>query len=71
MLEERRTSPLMRPGHIFTIEPMVNAGVPTVAVGDDGWTARTADGLRSAQYEHMVLVADGGCEVLTLPASFP
>lgn len=55
----------MQPGMVFTIEPMINAGTFRAAVLDDGWTAITADRSRSAQFEHTVLVTDGGAEVLT------
>jgi methionyl aminopeptidase len=61
----------MAPGHVFTIEPMLNAGGWRDAMWPDGWTAVTADGSRSAQFEHTLVVTDGGCEVLTarLPES--
>jgi len=55
----------MRPGMVFTIEPMINAGTCRAALWDDGWTAVTADLARSAQFEHTVLVTTGGAEVLT------
>jgi methionyl aminopeptidase len=50
----------------FTIEPMINAGKPKCKVDrKDGWTARTADGKLSAQYEHTILITNDGCELLT------
>ena len=53
-------------GMTFTIEPMINAGVVEGIVDPlDGWTVRTADGKPSAQWEHTVLITEGGCEVLT------
>lgn len=56
----------MKTGMIFTIEPMINLGVArTVVDENDKWTARTADGELSAQFEHTVLVTDCGVEVLT------
>jgi len=56
----------MKPGMIFTIEPMLNQGVREAVVDPhDKWTARTRDGLLSAQYEHTVLVTNDGVEVLT------
>lgn len=62
----RNTGPIMKPGMIFTIEPMINAGRPTTRVDrEDGWTARTVDNRLSAQYEHTVLVTETGFEVLT------
>ena len=56
----------MRPGMIFTIEPMINLGKPHVKVLSDGWTAVTRDRSLSAQYEHTVGVTDDGCEIFTL-----
>jgi len=56
---------VMKPGHIFTIEPMINAGKWGDEQWPDGWTAVTRDGRRSAQFEHTVLVTDTGVEVLT------
>lgn len=58
---------VLRPGHCFTVEPMVNAGDWRTEVDkDDGWTARTIDRRRSAQFEHTVLVTPDGPEILTL-----
>jgi len=56
----------LRPGMIFTIEPMINLGRPHVKVLRDGWTAVTRDRSLSAQFEHTVGVTDTGCEVFTL-----
>lgn len=56
----------MKAGMTFTIEPILNVGSPAVKILDDGWTAVTADGKKSAQFEHTVLVTDDGCEVLTV-----
>ena len=56
---------VLRPGMIFTIEPMVNAGKPSVKVLSDGWTAVTRDRSLSAQYEHSVGVTEDGVEVFT------
>lgn len=63
----------MKEGQIFTIEPMVNAGVWQDVTWPDGWTAVTKDGCRSAQFEHTLLVTENGCEVLTqrTPSSPP
>lgn len=59
----------LRPGFIFTIEPMINAGdYRTVMDKRDGWTVRTADGSLSAQFEHTVVITEHGePEILTLP----
>jgi methionyl aminopeptidase len=56
----------LKQGMTFTIEPMINMGGPQTKVDEDGWTARTADGSLSAQFEHTVLVTATGVEVLTL-----
>lgn len=58
----------LRPGMVFTIEPMVNLGQPDVRTLDDGWTVVTCDGSLSAQFEHTVLVTADGVEILTLTA---
>jgi methionyl aminopeptidase len=57
---------VMQPGMTFTIEPMITLGSWRERVWDDGWTAVTADGRRTAQFEHMLVVTDAGAEVLTL-----
>ena len=51
---------------VFTIEPMLNAGKRETKQLNDGWTVVTADGRRTAQFEHTVLVTDDGVEILTL-----
>lgn len=55
----------MKAGHCFTIEPMISQGASCTLKWPDGWTAATADGLYSAQFEHTILVTEDGCEVLT------
>jgi methionyl aminopeptidase len=50
----------------FTVEPMINAGVPDVEIQGDGWTALTGDRRLSAQYEHTLEVTDEGVRVLTV-----
>jgi methionyl aminopeptidase len=49
----------------LAIEPMVNAGGPEVTVLADGWTAVTADGRKSAHFEHTVVVTSAGPKILT------
>lgn len=49
----------------FTIEPMICEGSCDVVVDKDGWTVRTVDGKRSAQWEHTVLITENGPEILT------
>jgi methionyl aminopeptidase len=55
----------LKPGMLFTIEPMINLGKETVKVLGDGWTAVTRDRELSAQFEHTVGVTDTGCEIFT------
>ncbi len=55
----------MEEGMTFTIEPMINQGNWPTRLWDDGWTAVTTDGLRSAQFEHTLVVTAQGAEVLT------
>ena len=56
----------LRPGMFFTIEPMINLGLPGVKVLSDGWTAVTRDRSLSAQFEHAVGVTETGVEIFTL-----
>src|SRR5471030_2455579 len=55
----------LKPGLVFTIEPMVNAGRAATQQSRDGWTVTTKDRSLSAQWEHMVVVTDEGFELLT------
>jgi len=55
----------MQVGHIFTIEPMINLGSADDIIWPDNWTAPTADGKRSAQFEHTMVVTETGVELLT------
>ncbi len=55
----------LKPGMVFTIEPMVNMGKARVKELADGWTVITADHSLSAQWEHMVAVTETGFELLT------
>ena len=59
----------LKPGMLFTIEPMINLGKPHVKILSDGWTAVTRDRSLSAQFEHTVGVTETGCEVFTLSPS--
>jgi methionyl aminopeptidase len=56
----------LKPGMLFTIEPMINLGKPHVKILGDGWTAVTRDRSLSAQFEHTVGVTEAGCDVFTL-----
>jgi methionyl aminopeptidase len=56
----------LKPGMLFTVEPMLNAGHAGVKILRDGWTAVTKDKGLSAQYEHSVGVTETGVEVFTV-----
>lgn len=57
----------LQPGMVLCVEPMVNAGTAKVAVLEDQWTAVTADGRRSAHFEHTVAITVSGPEILSQP----
>jgi len=59
------TGPELKPGMIFTVEPMINIGRADVKVLEDGWTAVTRDRSLSAQFEHSIGITDTGCEIFT------
>ena len=61
----RGEGPVLEPGMVFTIEPMLNAGRRETRQLADGWTVVTKDKSLSAQWEHMVAVTPQGHEVLT------
>lgn len=61
-----RQGPRLRKGMVFTIEPMINQGAWKTKLLDDGWTAVTADGKLSAQFEHTIAITDRGTEILTV-----
>jgi len=56
------------PGLTIAIEPMVNAGSPATRTMPDKWTVVTADGARSAHFEHTVAITDNGPRILTRAA---
>jgi methionyl aminopeptidase len=58
---------MIEKGMTFTIEPMLCLGTYEWDMWDDDWTVVTKDRLRSAQFEHTLLVTDSGAEILTLP----
>lgn len=57
--------PRLRPGMVFAIEPMVNAGKHHVKTLADGWTVVTVDGSMSAHFEHTVAITPQGPRILT------
>ena len=64
---ERDAVTKMRPGMIFTVEPMITMGSYDYEVWRDDWTAVTADRSLTAQFEHTLVVTESGAEILTLP----
>ncbi len=57
--------PRLEKGMVFSLEPMVNEGAYEVKILSDGWTVITADGKRSAHFEHTVAITDGKAEILS------
>ncbi len=65
-IAHRNSGEIMKPGMIFTIEPMINMGKSRAVIDKkDGWTARTIDHKLSAQFEHTILVTKEGYEILS------
>jgi methionyl aminopeptidase len=58
--------PRLEKGMVFALEPMVNEGTYEVRVLSDGWTVVTADGKRSAHFEHTIAITDDGAEILSV-----
>ncbi len=56
----------LKPGMVFAVEPMVNAGGFEVRSLDDGWTVVTADGSLSAHFEHTIAITEDGPVILTV-----
>jgi methionyl aminopeptidase len=57
--------PVLAPGMVFAIEPMINAGGADVVVHDDEWSISSSDGSLSAHFEHTVAITEEGPRVLT------
>jgi len=58
--------PRLEKGMVFALEPMVNEGTHEVKILSDGWTVVTADGKRSAHFEHTIAITDGKAEILSM-----
>ena len=56
----------LKAGMVLAIEPMLNEGTKHITLDADGWTYRTADGKRSAHFEHTIVVTKDGAEILTV-----
>jgi methionyl aminopeptidase len=59
-------SDIIKPGMVFTIEPMLTLGGSAWDQWADGWTVTTQDHSRTAQFEHTLVVRERGVEILTL-----
>ncbi len=57
--------PALKSGMTIAIEPITTLGKEDIVIDHDGWTLWTADGSWSAQFEHTILITDGGFEVMT------
>ncbi len=64
-IREDKRGPKLRPGMVFTIEPMINAGGHEWNLLADGWTVVTDDGSLSVQFEHTIAITKSGTEILT------
>ncbi|HMK52666.1 MAG TPA: type I methionyl aminopeptidase, partial [Thermodesulfobacteriota bacterium] len=58
--------PRLEGGIVIALEPMVNEGTYEVRVLSDGWTVVTADGKRSAHFEHTIAITENGAEILSV-----
>lgn len=60
------TGPILVPGLMFTIEPMINMGRARIDMSDpNGWTVRTKDGKPTAQWEVQIVITDDGYELIS------
>ncbi|KAE9539389.1 hypothetical protein AGLY_004641 [Aphis glycines] len=57
---------VMKPGMVFTVEPVICQGDGDVEILEDSWTIVTVDDSRGAQFEHTILITDRGYEILTV-----
>lgn len=64
-IRQASKGPKLRPGMVFTIEPMINQGRHEWLLLNDGWTVITADGSLSVQFEHTIAVTNHGADILT------
>jgi methionyl aminopeptidase len=62
---EAGRGPLLEPGMVLAVEPMVNAGRHMVRMGDDGWAIYSQDGSLAAHFEFTVAVTEEGPRILT------
>lgn len=60
------TGPVLKPGMVIAIEPMIMLGGDAIVMDADDWTIKTMDGSHACHVEHTVLVTEDGCEILTM-----
>lgn len=65
-IEPGYPNPILRPGMVIAIEPIVAAGEKETIERADGWTVVTADGSYAAHFEHTVAITEGDPDILTL-----
>lgn len=58
--------PKLKPGMVIAIEPMLNEGTPMIILDKDGYTFKTADGKRSAHFEHTIVITEKEPIILTV-----
>lgn len=61
----RGIGPMLKPGMVIAIEPMINLGSKNIVISQDGWQCRTKDRKPSAHYEHTIAITDAEPEILT------
>lgn len=62
---KKTSGPILKEGMVIAIEPMLNRGGAKIIQDDDGHTYKTADGGKSAHFEHTVVITENGVEILT------
>lgn len=65
-IEPGQQNPVLKPGMVIAIEPMVNMGAKETTVQPDKWTVVTADGSYAAHFEHTIAITTGNADILTL-----
>ncbi len=64
-IAKKGTGSKIKEGMVIALEPMLNEGTKKTILDKDGYTFKTADGKRSAHFEHTILVTKSGSEILT------
>ena len=61
----RGIGPVLKPGMVIAIEPMINLGSKNIVISSDGWQCRTRDRKPSAHFEHTIAITHEEPEILT------